>query len=68
MALQSIFSSRGEHMKLCLAADGFGSRLCRLETMSNRKVKKLQVSLTVVIIISICRALHKINITMCFKS
>uniref|UniRef100_A0A3Q3W2P9 Uncharacterized protein n=1 Tax=Mola mola TaxID=94237 RepID=A0A3Q3W2P9_MOLML len=37
MALQSIFSSQGEHVKLCLAADGFGSRLCRLETMSNCK-------------------------------
>ncbi|XP_041866038.1 ryanodine receptor 2 isoform X2 [Melanotaenia boesemani] len=37
VVLQSTFSSRGEHLKLCLAAEGFGSRLCRLEPTSNCK-------------------------------
>lgn len=39
MVLQSIFTSQEEHVKLCLAAEGFGSRLCRLESTSNCKVK-----------------------------
>ncbi|XP_074531886.1 ryanodine receptor 2 [Halichoeres trimaculatus] len=37
VVLQSIFSSHEEHVKLCLAAEGFGSRLCRLEATSNCK-------------------------------
>uniref|UniRef100_A0A3P8UZE3 Inositol 1,4,5-trisphosphate/ryanodine receptor domain-containing protein n=1 Tax=Cynoglossus semilaevis TaxID=244447 RepID=A0A3P8UZE3_CYNSE len=28
---------RTEHVKFCLAAEGFGSKLCRLESTSNRK-------------------------------
>uniref|UniRef100_A0A671YWR5 Ryanodine receptor 2 n=1 Tax=Sparus aurata TaxID=8175 RepID=A0A671YWR5_SPAAU len=39
VVLQSIFTSQDEHVKLCLAAEGFGSRLCRLESTSNCKVK-----------------------------
>uniref|UniRef100_A0A3B4UXI4 Ryanodine receptor 2-like n=1 Tax=Seriola dumerili TaxID=41447 RepID=A0A3B4UXI4_SERDU len=31
------FTSQEEHVKLCLAAEGFGSRLCRLESTSNCK-------------------------------
>ena len=41
VVLQSIFSSRGEHVKICLAAEGFGTRLCRLETISHCKVTSL---------------------------
>nr|XP_046257248.1 ryanodine receptor 2 isoform X2 [Scatophagus argus] len=37
VVLQSIFTSQDEHVKLCLAAEGFGSRLCRLEPTSNCK-------------------------------
>uniref|UniRef100_A0A8C5DMZ7 Ryanodine receptor 2b (cardiac) n=1 Tax=Gouania willdenowi TaxID=441366 RepID=A0A8C5DMZ7_GOUWI len=37
VVLQSSFSSHEEHVKLCLAAEGFGSRLCRLELTSNSK-------------------------------
>ncbi|XP_073337843.1 ryanodine receptor 2 [Pagrus major] len=37
VVLQSIFTSQEEHVKLCLAAEGFGSRLCRLESTSNCK-------------------------------
>lgn len=39
VVLQSTFTSQEEHVKLCLAAEGFGSRLCRLESTSNCKVK-----------------------------
>lgn len=39
VVLQSTFTSQGEHVKLCLAAEGFGTRLCRLEPTSNCKVK-----------------------------
>lgn len=39
MVLQSTFTSQQEHVKFCLAAEGFGSKLCRLESTSNRKVK-----------------------------
>ncbi|XP_041802824.1 ryanodine receptor 2-like [Chelmon rostratus] len=37
VVLQSVFTSQEEHLKLCLAAEGFGSRLCRLEATSNCK-------------------------------
>uniref|UniRef100_A0A3P9P1U2 Ryanodine receptor 2 n=1 Tax=Poecilia reticulata TaxID=8081 RepID=A0A3P9P1U2_POERE len=37
VVLQSTFTSHNEHLKLCLAAEGFGSRLCRLELTSNCK-------------------------------
>ncbi|XP_062257090.1 ryanodine receptor 2 [Platichthys flesus] len=37
LVLQSTFTSQEEHVKLCLAAEGFGSRLCRLESTSNCK-------------------------------
>ncbi|XP_061646289.1 ryanodine receptor 2-like [Phyllopteryx taeniolatus] len=37
VVLQSVFTSQEEHVKLCLAAEGFGSRLCRLEATSNCK-------------------------------
>ncbi|KAE8280778.1 Ryanodine receptor 2 [Larimichthys crocea] len=37
VVLQSTFTSQEEHVKLCLAAEGFGSRLCRLEATSNCK-------------------------------
>ncbi|XP_028278418.1 ryanodine receptor 2 [Parambassis ranga] len=37
VVLQSTFTSQEEHVKLCLAAEGFGSRLCRLESTSNCK-------------------------------
>ncbi|KAM9364976.1 ryanodine receptor 2 [Pholidichthys leucotaenia] len=37
VVLQSTFSSPEEHVKLCLGAEGFGSRLCRLEPTSNYK-------------------------------
>uniref|UniRef100_M3ZNQ9 Ryanodine receptor 2-like n=1 Tax=Xiphophorus maculatus TaxID=8083 RepID=M3ZNQ9_XIPMA len=37
VVLQSTFTSHNEHLKLCLAAEGFGSRLCRLEPTSNCK-------------------------------
>ncbi|XP_069548702.1 ryanodine receptor 2 [Brachyistius frenatus] len=37
VVLQSTITSREEHVKLCLAAEGFGSRLCRLESTSNCK-------------------------------
>ncbi|KAM4591284.1 ryanodine receptor 2 isoform 1-T1 [Odontesthes bonariensis] len=37
VVLQSTFTTQGEHLKLCLAAEGFGSRLCRLEHTSNCK-------------------------------
>ncbi|XP_051233720.1 ryanodine receptor 2 [Dicentrarchus labrax] len=37
VVLQSTFTSREENVKLCLAAEGFGSRLCRLEPTSNCK-------------------------------
>ncbi|XP_041645474.1 ryanodine receptor 2 [Cheilinus undulatus] len=37
VVLQSTFTSQEEHVKLCLAAEGFGSRLCRLELTSNCK-------------------------------
>ncbi|XP_034536962.1 ryanodine receptor 2 [Notolabrus celidotus] len=37
VVLQSTFTSQEEHVKLCLAAEGFGSRLCRLEPTSNCK-------------------------------
>ncbi|XP_068183975.1 ryanodine receptor 2 isoform X2 [Antennarius striatus] len=37
VVLQSIFTSQEEHVKLCLAAEGFGNRLCRLESTSNCK-------------------------------
>lgn len=40
VVLQSTFTSHNEHLKLCLAAEGFGSRLCRLEPTSNCKVYK----------------------------
>lgn len=43
VVLQSTFTIQEEHAKLCLAAEGFGSRLCRLEPTSNCKVKGLQV-------------------------
>lgn len=42
VVLQSIFTSHGEHVKICLAAEGFGTRLCRLEPISNCKVSSLQ--------------------------
>ncbi|XP_070398109.1 ryanodine receptor 2 isoform X1 [Nothobranchius furzeri] len=35
VVLQSTFTSQEENLKLCLAAEGFGSRLCRLEPTSN---------------------------------
>lgn len=38
VVLQSTFTSQAEHVKLCLAAEGFGSRLCRLEATSNCQV------------------------------
>uniref|UniRef100_A0A672JJC7 Ryanodine receptor 2b (cardiac) n=1 Tax=Salarias fasciatus TaxID=181472 RepID=A0A672JJC7_SALFA len=37
VVLQSTFTYQEEHVKLCLAAEGFGSRLCRLEPTSNCK-------------------------------
>ncbi|XP_045927387.1 ryanodine receptor 2 [Micropterus dolomieu] len=37
VVLQSTFTSQEEQVKLCLAAEGFGSRLCRLESTSNCK-------------------------------
>ncbi|KAM9808663.1 ryanodine receptor 2 isoform 4-T4 [Syngnathus typhle] len=37
VVLQSVFTSQEEHVKVCLAAEGFGSRLCRLEATSNCK-------------------------------
>ncbi|CAJ1067174.1 ryanodine receptor 2 [Xyrichtys novacula] len=37
VVLQSTFTHQEEHVKLCLAAEGFGSRLCRLEPTSNCK-------------------------------
>ncbi|XP_061915089.1 ryanodine receptor 2-like isoform X1 [Entelurus aequoreus] len=37
VVLQSTFTSQEEHVKLCLAAEGFGCRLCRLEVTSNCK-------------------------------
>ncbi|KAM8858472.1 ryanodine receptor 2 isoform 5-T9 [Spinachia spinachia] len=37
VVLQSTFTSMEEHVKICLAAEGFGSRLCRLEPTSNCK-------------------------------
>ncbi|XP_022619295.1 ryanodine receptor 2-like isoform X4 [Seriola dumerili] len=37
VVLKSTFTSQEEHVKLCLAAEGFGSRLCRLESTSNCK-------------------------------
>ncbi|XP_077469715.1 ryanodine receptor 2 [Stigmatopora argus] len=37
VVLQSVFTSREEHVKVCLAAEGFGSRLCKLEPTSNCK-------------------------------
>ncbi|XP_078017038.1 ryanodine receptor 2 [Epinephelus lanceolatus] len=37
VVLQSTVTSLEEHVKLCLAAEGFGSRLCRLEPTSNCK-------------------------------
>ncbi|KAF7669099.1 hypothetical protein LDENG_00247690 [Lucifuga dentata] len=37
VVLQSTFTSQEEHVKLCLAAEGFGSRLCSLEPTSNCK-------------------------------
>ncbi|XP_070696712.1 ryanodine receptor 2 [Pempheris klunzingeri] len=37
VVLQSTFTSQEEHVKLCLAAEGFGNRLCRLESTSNCK-------------------------------
>lgn len=39
VVLQSTFTIQEEHVKLCLAAEGFGTRLCRLEHTSNCKVK-----------------------------
>lgn len=42
VVLQSIFTSHGEHAKICLAAEGFGTRLCRLEPISNCKVTSLE--------------------------
>ncbi|XP_053730272.1 ryanodine receptor 2 [Synchiropus splendidus] len=37
VVLQSTFTSQEEHVKLCLAAEGFGSRVCSLESTSNCK-------------------------------
>ncbi|KAJ3610589.1 hypothetical protein NHX12_022681 [Muraenolepis orangiensis] len=37
VVLQSTFTSEQEQLKLCLAAEGFGCRLCRLEPTSNCK-------------------------------
>uniref|UniRef100_A0A3B3BSZ3 Inositol 1,4,5-trisphosphate/ryanodine receptor domain-containing protein n=1 Tax=Oryzias melastigma TaxID=30732 RepID=A0A3B3BSZ3_ORYME len=37
VVLQSTFTHQEEHLKLCLAAEGFGSRLCKLESVSNCK-------------------------------
>ncbi|KAM9848015.1 LOW QUALITY PROTEIN: ryanodine receptor 2-like [Aulostomus maculatus] len=37
VVLQSTVTSKEEHVKVCLAAEGFGSRLCRLELTSNCK-------------------------------
>ncbi|XP_015230090.1 PREDICTED: ryanodine receptor 2-like [Cyprinodon variegatus] len=37
VVLQSTFTSHDGNLKLCLAAEGFGSRLCRLEPTSNCK-------------------------------
>nr|XP_040034926.1 ryanodine receptor 2 [Gasterosteus aculeatus aculeatus] len=37
VVLQSTFTSLEEHVKICLGAEGFGSRLCRLEPTSNCK-------------------------------
>ncbi|XP_059929599.1 ryanodine receptor 2-like [Gadus macrocephalus] len=37
VVLQSTFSSEQEQLKLCLAAEGFGCRLCGLEPTSNCK-------------------------------
>uniref|UniRef100_A0A8C7Y878 Inositol 1,4,5-trisphosphate/ryanodine receptor domain-containing protein n=1 Tax=Oryzias sinensis TaxID=183150 RepID=A0A8C7Y878_9TELE len=37
VVLQSTFTYQEEHLKLCLAAEGFGSRLCKLEPVSNCK-------------------------------
>ncbi|KAG7228617.1 hypothetical protein INR49_013303 [Caranx melampygus] len=37
VVLHSTLASQDEHVKLCLAAEGFGSRLCRLESTSNCK-------------------------------
>lgn len=38
VVLQSTFTIQEEHMKLCLASEGFGTRLCRLESTFNCKV------------------------------
>ncbi|XP_075894426.1 ryanodine receptor 2 [Nelusetta ayraudi] len=37
VVLQSTFTIQEEHVKLCLASEGFGTRLCRLESTFNCK-------------------------------
>ncbi|XP_012989669.2 ryanodine receptor 2 isoform X4 [Esox lucius] len=37
VVLQCIFTTQQEHLKFCLAAEGFGCRLCGLESTSNCK-------------------------------
>ncbi|KAL0964499.1 hypothetical protein UPYG_G00324660 [Umbra pygmaea] len=37
VVLQCIYTTKQEHLKLCLATEGFGRRLCRLESTSNCK-------------------------------
>lgn len=56
VVLQSIFASQDEHVKLCLAAEGFGSRLCRLESTSNCKVKSSILKISQYFIVA--RAVH----------
>lgn len=61
VVLQSTFTSQEEHVKLCLAAEGFGSRLCRLEPTSNCKVKKSCAQSCKTGFLSICLSTWSIN-------
>ena len=40
MVLQCTAAAHKEQQKLCLAAEGFGNRLCFLESTSNSKVRQ----------------------------
>lgn len=66
VVLQSIFTSQDEHVKLCLAAEGFGTRLCRLESTSNCKVKSSILKISQYFITA--RAVHlSVILTLCQK-
>ena len=52
VVLQCLAMIYKEQQKLCLAAEGFGNRLCFLESISNSKVLTSVIIIIIVIIIT----------------